>query len=70
MFIFLRDQPLFIEGFMQNTQVLETMEFRRPCGLEYQSKHPFTDVTTTVSCYRGAVVPPKWKDIDTRKYLI
>ena len=52
---------------MQNTLVLEAMEFRRPCGLEYQSKHEFKNTTTTVSCYRGAVFPPRWKDTDTRK---
>ena len=52
---------------MQNTLVLEAMEFRRPCGLEYQSKHEFKNITTTVSCYRGAVFPLRWKDTDTRK---
>ena len=54
----------------QNTQVSETKEFRKGYCYEYESKEdPKTKTISDVSvwCYRGALVVPKWKDIDGRK---
>ena len=53
---------------MQNTQVSETKEFRRHFFLRRQSKNEFKRYTVSVMCYRGAVVAPKWKDVDPGKY--
>ena len=55
---------------MQNTQVSETKEFRKRYGSVRESKDEFQTVTVSVMCYRGDVVKPRWKDVDTRKSLI
>jgi hypothetical protein len=53
----------------QKTQVSETKEFRRSYCQLGESKNKFKSVTTSVMCYRGAVVAPKWKDVDSCQYL-
>ena len=54
---------------MQNTQVSETKEFRRSYHWLHESKDDLKSVTVSVRCYRGAVVAPKWKDVDPCWYL-
>ena len=52
-----------------------TRKFPRPRssdGSYYQlrqSKNDFKCTTDSVWCYRGAVVAPTWKDVDTGQYL-
>ena len=53
----------------QNTPVSETKEFRKTYRWISESKDDFKVACIPVSCYRGAVVTPQWKDIDTRKSL-
>ena len=55
--------------FSQNTQVSETKEFRKSYFRESESKSEFKGASFSVWCYRGAVIAPKWKDVDTRKLL-
>ena len=69
-FTFLRDHSLFISPSTQNTQVSETKEFRRPFRREFVSKHELKTVSIPVSCYRGALITPKWKDVDPRKSFV
>jgi len=68
--IFLHDRLLSTYVLMQNTQVSETREFRRRYGFSSDSKDNHERVTNSVSCYRGDAVTPKWRDADTRKFLI
>ena len=49
---------------MQNTQVSETKEFKRSYSQLRKSKNGFKSFTESVMCYRGAIVAPKWKDVD------
>jgi hypothetical protein len=53
----------------QNTQVSETKEFRCSYCKLGESKNEFKSVTPSVMCYRGAVVVPKWEDVDSCQYL-
>jgi hypothetical protein len=55
---------------MQDTQVLETTEFRKSFFQESLSKDEFKVASFTLWCYRGAVATPKWKDVDTRTFLV
>jgi hypothetical protein len=64
LFIFLRDCSLLNNVSMQNTQVSETKEFRCSYCRLHESKNEFKSFTVSVMCYRGAVVAPKWKDVD------
>ena len=61
------DRSLFISLSMQNTQVSETREFRKSYGCECVSKHDLKGLSIPVSCYRGALATPKWKDVDPRE---
>jgi hypothetical protein len=54
---------------MQNTQVSETKEFRCFYFELIQSKKELKSFYVDVTCYRGAVVAPKWKDVDPGWYL-
>jgi hypothetical protein len=56
----------FLMG-LQNTQVSETKEFRNPYFRKSNSKNDLKGACIYMWCYRGAVVTPKWKDVDTRK---
>jgi len=67
---FLRVRSLFINLPTQNTQVSETKEFRQAYWHEFLSNNKFQTASFTVSCYRGAVVEPQWKDVDARKSLV
>ena len=53
----------------QNIQVSEAKEFRRQYCREYKlfEKQPSAP-SFRVWCYRGAVVEPKWKDVDTGNF--
>ena len=53
----------------QNTQVSETKEFRCTYHWLRKSKKEFKSCTVSVMCYQGAIVAPKWKDVDTGQYL-
>jgi len=55
---------------MQNTQISESKEFRRSYTYNCKSKDEFREATISVSCYRGELVTPRWKDVDIRKSLI
>jgi len=58
---------------MQNTQISETKEFRRSYNYTSESQDECKKLLRqpmTVTCYRGAVDAPKWKDVDTRKSLV
>ena len=66
---FFRDCPLLIYVSAKNTQVSESKEFRCSYSLLGESRNEFKRVTNSVICYRGAVVAPRWKDVDTRQYL-
>ena len=68
-FAFLRDCSLLSNASMQNTQVSETKEFRRSYCRLRESKNVFKSYSVPVRCYRGAVVAPKWKDVDPGWYL-
>jgi hypothetical protein len=61
---------LLISLSTQNTQVSETKEFRRSYFRIRESKDEFKSFTRSIWCYRGAVVMPKWKDVDTRKCMV
>ena len=52
----------------QNTQVSETKEFKRTYFRETESLAEFKSISFSVWCYRGSVVNPKWKDVDTGKF--
>ncbi|PPR01388.1 hypothetical protein CVT24_006226 [Panaeolus cyanescens] len=52
----------------KNTQVSEAKEFRKSYFRESVSKEEFKSASFSVWCYRGAVVEPKWKDVDTKNY--
>jgi hypothetical protein len=54
---------------MQDTQVSETKEFRCFYFELIQSKKELKSFDVDVTCYRGAVVAPKWKDVDPCWYL-
>ena len=69
LFIFIRDRSLLISIPTQNTQVLETKEFRKSYSLTRRSKNGFKRVTESIWCYRGAVVVPKWNDVDKRESI-
>ena len=66
---FLRDCSPLNNMSMKNTQISETKEFRRPLETLCESKNEFKRTAFSVWCYRGAVVAPTWKDVDTRQYL-
>ena len=40
-------------------------EFRESYGSQSDSVSFFRSIDTSVWCYRGNIVTPKWKDIDT-----
>ena len=40
-------------------------EFRKSYIWETDSKHSIADFRSTIWCYRGHVVNPKWEDVDT-----
>jgi hypothetical protein len=69
LFIFLHDGLLLNKASTQNTQVSETKEFRRTYFIRRESKNHFKNVQDSVMCYRGTVVAPRWKDVDTGLYL-
>jgi hypothetical protein len=52
----------------KNTQVSETKEFRESYAM--RSDSPFGTNYFFVWCYRGNVVTPKWKDVDTDNYTM
>jgi len=52
----------------KNTQVSETKEFRKSFRMPSDSTALFRALTFSVWCYRGNVVTPKWKDVDTNNY--
>ena len=52
---------------IQNTQVSESKEFRRSHFCDVSSTDELKQLTTSVSCYRGDLITPEWKDIDPRK---
>ena len=52
----------------QNTEVSETKEFKRPYTLDRETLDGFKSISISVWCYRGNVVNPKWKDVDTGKF--
>ncbi|KAF8181796.1 hypothetical protein BJ912DRAFT_1145353 [Pholiota molesta] len=52
----------------KNTQVQETKEFRRPYVNEADSVDDLMNITMVISCYRGSVAQPKWKDVDKNNY--
>ena len=52
----------------QNTQVSEMKEFKRAYFRETQTLDEFKSILFSVWCYRGSVVDPKWKDVDTGKF--
>jgi len=51
----------------QNTQISETKEFRE--SYFKCSDSPFGTCDIFIWCYRGNVVTPKWKDVDTNNYM-
>jgi len=51
----------------KNTQVSETKEFRKTFCRMLGSAN-FRSLGQSVWCYRGNVVTPKWKDVDTNNY--
>jgi len=58
---------------VQNTQMSETKEFRRQYYYTSESQDGCQKLLRqpmTVSCYRGDVDAPKWREVDTRKSLI
>ena len=68
--VFLHDCLLLISVSTQNTQVSEAKEFRKSYSLKDSSIDGFKSVTNSIWCYQGAVVMPKWKDVDTHKSMI
>jgi len=61
-----------IKGFFEiilpnNTQVSETKEFRKSLFFSSNSA-TFRTFRQNVWCYRGNVVTPKWRDVDTNNY--
>jgi len=52
----------------KNTQVSETKEFKKSYFRESGSTADFRAGSFSVWCYRGNVVSPKWKDVDTNNY--
>jgi hypothetical protein len=52
----------------QNTQVSETKEFR----MSYFkcSESPMGNQESSIWCYRGNIVTPEWKDVDTNNYTM
>jgi len=52
----------------KNTQVSETKEFRESYFV--RSESPIGTGYLSVWCYRGNVVTPKWKDVDTNNYTM
>jgi len=69
-FTFLCGRSLFIYLYTQNTQVSETKEFRRSFQYNCTLKHELKTVSTSVLSYRGALIMPKWKDVDPRKSFV
>ncbi|KDR70734.1 hypothetical protein GALMADRAFT_254772 [Galerina marginata CBS 339.88] len=53
---------------LKNTQVTETMEYRRPSFQVTQSKKELRKIRTDFGCYRGAIVNPKWVDLDPKNF--
>lgn len=60
---------IFINLSSQNTQVSETKEFRKTYWHQFTSNDKFQTASFSLWCYRGAVVKPRWKDVDTGKSL-
>ncbi|KAF9480732.1 hypothetical protein BDN70DRAFT_832251 [Pholiota conissans] len=55
----------------KNTQISETKEFRRHYSRTYESDFDHRKVlriNEDISCYRGSLEEPKWKDVDTENY--
>jgi len=52
----------------KNTQVSETKEFRSSFRTPSSSAALFRALSLSVWCYRGNVVTPRWKDVDTNNY--
>ena len=58
-------KSMFLTNFyLKNTQVSETKEFRSNCCY-VSSSADFRAYSDSVWCYRGNIVTPKWKDVDT-----
>jgi len=56
---------------LQNTQVAETKEFRRPFSRARDNVDELRRVETTILCYRGVDASPKWLDEEPgTSYLI
>lgn len=52
----------------KSTRISESKEFRRSYWRESKSEKLPKGLSIPVWCYHGAVVRPKWKDIDTQNY--
>ncbi|KAH6917102.1 hypothetical protein BKA70DRAFT_1367619 [Coprinopsis sp. MPI-PUGE-AT-0042] len=52
----------------KHTQMEEGKEYRQGFGLRSESKADIQHVTSTVWCYRGTKVTPKWKDVEPDMY--
>ncbi|KAF8805109.1 hypothetical protein BYT27DRAFT_7192750 [Phlegmacium glaucopus] len=52
----------------KNKQVSETTEFRRAFFHHALDKSAFKSYATSVSCYRGSIPRPRWKDVDSENY--
>ena len=59
---------LIVTGSIQNTQVSEAKEFRKPYFRESENRNEFKDASFSIWCYRGAVAEPRWKDVDTGSF--
>ncbi|RDB20646.1 Heat shock protein 12A [Hypsizygus marmoreus] len=52
----------------KNVQVSETQEFRASFSRPVKDRLDLDEVFTSIECYRGTDVLPRWKDIDTDMY--
>ena len=57
-------KSMLLKWIYKNTQVSETKEFRRGYNQPSGSTDLFRCFSISVSCYRGDVVTPEWKDVD------